>query len=93
MSAATANAETTLIVNGVLGAATNKWYYDTATSAAGLEPLYYGTAITTANWTQMTTNPLAVDMSGSPTHKVARIVEVDSSNYPLAFADIPLNIG
>ena len=97
MTAATDIGKTTLIVNGVLGASTNKWYYMTAAAASGLTALTYGTAITVANWTEMkdsSNNPINhVEITPTSGHTVARIVEVDSSNYPLAFADVVLNIG
>ena len=96
MTAATAAGKSTLIINGVLGASGNKWYYDLATSAAGLEGITYGTAITAANWTEMkdaSNNPINhVEVTAS-TNTIARIIETDSSGYPLAFADVPLNVG
>ena len=91
MSAATDTGKTTLIINAQLDAPTNKWYYMTATSAAGLTAITYGTAITTGNWTQLTAN--ATEITPTANHVIARIVEVDSANKPIAFADVPLNIG
>ena len=97
LSAATDVGKTTLIVNGVLGATGNKWYYDTAATAASLEGITYGSAITTGNWTEMkdaSNNPINhVEFQPTATHIYARVIEVDSSSYPLAYADIPLNIG
>ena len=97
MTAATDVGKTTLIVNGVLGATGNKWYYMTATAASGLTAITYGSAITVGNWTEMkdaSNNPINhVEITPTASHTVARIVEVDSSNYPVAFADVLLNIG
>lgn len=96
MSAATAAGKSTLIINGVLGASGNKWYYDLAADAASLEGITYGSAITAVNWTEMkdaSNNPINhVEVTAS-TNTVARIIETDSSGYPLAFADVILNIG
>lgn len=97
MTAATAVGKTTLIVNGQLNATGNKWYYMTAAAASGLTAITYGTAITTSGWTEMkdaSNNPINY-MEITPTvgHTVARIVEVDSSDMPVAFADVILNIG
>lgn len=99
MSAATSVGGTTLIINGVLGASGNKWYYDLATTAGGLESITYGVAITAANWTEMkdaSNNPIShVDLASGTvsTNKFARIIETDSSGYPLAFADVVINVG
>ena len=97
MSAATAAGKSTLIINGVLGASTNKWWYDTATTVAGLEGITFNSAITTANWTEMkdaSNNPINfVEITPTAGHKFARIIEADSNNKPVAYADIVLNIG
>ena len=94
-SAATAAGKTTLYINSKLEGA--KWYYDTATSAAGLESITFGSAITTANWTEMkdaSNNPINhVEFQPTASHVIARVIEVDSNSYPIAFADVPLNIG
>lgn len=91
MSAATDVGKTTLIINAQLEASGNKWYYMTATSAAGLTPITFNSAITVGNWTQLTAN--ATEITPTASHIIARIVEVDGSNKPIAFADVPLNIG
>jgi len=97
MTAATDIGKTTIIINGVLGATGNKWYYDTAAAVGSLESITYGSAITAANWTEMkdaSNNPINyVEITPTATHVVARVIEVDSSGYPLAVADVPLNIG
>jgi len=91
MSAATDTGKTTLIINAQKEASANKWYYMTATSAAGLTSITFGSAITTGNWTELTAN--ATEITPTASHIVARIVEVDSADKPIAFADVPLNIG
>ena len=91
MTAATDTGKTTILINGVLEASGNKWYYDTAQTAAGLISLTYGSAITTGNWTQLTANATEITPTAGDT--VVRVVEVDSSNYPVAFCDALLNIG
>ena len=91
MSAATDTGKTTLIINAQKDASTDKWYYMTATSAAGLTAITYGSAITVGNWTELTAN--ATEITPTASHIIARIVEVDSANKPIAFADVPLNIG
>ena len=97
MSAATDIGKTTLIVNGVLGATGNKWYYMTAAAASGLTAITFGSAITVGNWTEMkdaSNNPINhVEITPTSGHLYARIVEVDSASKPIGFADIPLNIG
>ena len=95
-TAATAAGKSTILVNGVLAASGNKWYYDTASAASGLESVTFGTAITTANWTQMASGGLTVNhLEITPTSgdTVVRVVEVDSTNKPIAVADAVLNIG
>lgn len=91
MTAATDIGKTTILINGVLEAATNEWYYMTADEAANLEPITYGTAITAANWTQLTAN--ATEITPTDGDTVARIVEVDADGNPIAFTDVLLNIG
>jgi len=97
MTAATAVGKTTLIVNGQLNATGNKWYYMTAAAASGLTAITYGTAITTSAWTEMkdaSNNPINyLEITPTAGHTVARIVEVDSANKPVGFADVVLNIG
>jgi len=91
MTAATDTGKTTIIINGVKEASGNKWYYDTAQTAAGLIGLTYGTAITYGNWTELTANATEITPTSGDT--VVRVVEVDSSYYPKAYADAILNIG
>ena len=96
-SAATDTGKTTLYINGVMSANGAKWYYMTATTAAGLTSITFNSAITTGNWTEMkdaSNNPINhVEITPTSGHKFARIVEVDSASKPIAYADVPLNIG
>ena len=91
MTAATAVGKTTILINGVLEAATDKWYYVTGATAADLTAIEFNAAITVGNWTQLTAN--ATEITPTSGHTVARVVEVDSDNKPIAFADVLLNIG
>lgn len=97
MSAATDVGKTTLLINGVMNPTGVKWYYMTATAASGLTAITFGSAITTGNWTEMkdsSNNPINhVEITPTTNHTWARIVEVDSADKPIAYADVPLNIG
>ena len=68
-----------------------KRYYMTAADATGLTAVTYGTAITTSAWTELTSNGMEITPTSG--HKVVRVVEVDSSNNPIAIGDAVLNIG
>ena len=63
----------------------------TADTAKDLTTVTYGTAITPANWTEMTANGL--EIAPTATHTVVRVVEVDSDSKPIAAGDAVLNIG
>ena len=91
VTAATDTGKSTIVVNGTLEASTNKWYYMTATTSAGLTAVTYNQAITVGNWTQLTAN--GTEITPTSTHKYIRVVEVDSSNKPIAVGDALLNIG
>ena len=97
MTAATGVGKTTLLVNGMLNAATNKWYYVTAEKAADLTAITYDQAITVGDWTEMkdaSNKPINfVEITPTAGHTIARIVEVNSANKPVAFADVLLSIG
>lgn len=73
-------------VNGV------KWYAVTAANAGALTSVTYGTAITVANWTEITANGAEITPTAA-TDKVIRVVEVDSANKPIAVGDAVLNLG
>ena len=95
MTAATAVGKTTLLVPAVLEDASNERYYMTASSAAGLDALTFGTAISigSGHFVKMTdVNSLEITPSSGDT--VARIVEVDGTAHkPVAATDVILNIG
>ena len=68
-----------------------KRYYMTAADATGLTAVTYGTAITTSGWTELTSNGLEITPTSG--HTMVRVVEVDSSDNPIAMGDAILNIG
>jgi len=89
-TAATAQNKSTILVPAVLEG--SKRYYDTASTASGLIAVTHGSAITTANWTELTGgNSLEITPTSGDT--VVRVVEVDSDNKPIAVGDAILNIG
>jgi len=88
MTAATSVGKTSIIINGVKGASANKWYYSDANS---LPTVTFGTAITTASWTELTANVTEITpTSGS---SVVRVVEVNASDEPVAICDAKINVG
>ena len=91
VTAATDTGKSTIVVNGQKAAGTDKWYYDTATTVAGLIGVTYNSAITTGNWTELTANGLEITPTAGD--KYIRVVEVDSSDKPVAVGDALLNIG
>lgn len=68
-----------------------KRYVQTKPDAAHLSAVTYGTAITPSAWTELTTNGGEITPANGDT--VARVVEVDASNEPIAVGDCVLNIG
>ena len=68
-----------------------KRYVQTKASAAQLTAVTYGTAITTSAWTELTVNGGEITPASGDT--VARVVEVDAANKPIAMGDAVLNIG
>ena len=94
VTAATDTGKSTIVVNGQMEDSANRWYYDTASTVAGLEGVTYDTAITLANWTQLTANGLEITPSSGD--KYIRVVEVKGSSTtwkPVACGDALLNIG
>lgn len=89
VTSATAASKSTVVVNGVKEGA--KWYYDTASTVAGLTAVTAGSAITTASWTELTANGLEITPTSGD--KFIRVVDVDASDKPLAVGDAILNIG
>lgn len=90
MTAATAKGKSTVLVLPEVVAG-NKRYYKTEAEASALTEVTYGSAITPSEWTELTSNGMQITPTSS--HKVIRVVEVDSSNNPLAVGDAVLNIG
>ncbi len=68
-----------------------KRYVQTKAAAAQLTAVTYGTAITTSAWTELTVNGGEVTPASGDT--VARVVEVDAANKPIAVGDAVLNVG
>lgn len=89
VTAATDIGKTSIIVNGLKEG--SKWYYMTAAAVSGLTAVTAGSAITVANWTELTENSLEITPANG--HTVVRVVEVDASNKPIAVGDAILNIG
>ena len=67
------------------------WYYNTAATKSALLGATQGTAITKASWTKMTSASMEISVTSG--HKYIEIVEVDSSDKPLAHAVAKLNAG
>ena len=80
--------KTRLVVNGALEG--SKRYYMSATSAAGLTALTFGSAITVANWTELTA--ASTDITPTATHTVMRVCEVDAASKPIAYTDVVINV-
>ena len=92
ITAATDTGKSTIVVNAVQEGA--KWFYDTAQTVAGLEAVTAGSAITDANWTELTANGLEITPTSGD--KYIRVISVTGSanNYvPIAVGDAILNIG
>ena len=91
-TAATAAGKTTILVEpGAPESSGNAFYYQLAANAAALDTVVYNTAITTANWTALTTNGLEVTAS---TNTVVAVVEVDdTSKKPVAYGTAIVNKG
>lgn len=88
MTTPTAAGKTTIIINGVKNASTNKWYYS---DAATLPTVTFGTAITTSDWTELTAN--ATEITPTANSTVLRVVEVKAAdNKPVAVADTRINL-
>lgn len=68
-----------------------KRYVQTKAAASALTAVTYGTAITPSAWTELVGSGSEITPASGDT--VARVVEVDSANKPLAMGDAVLNIG
>jgi ABC-type Fe3+ transport system substrate-binding protein len=85
------NKSTILVEPGAPEVATNSFMYQTATDASQLATVAYGTAITTSAWTALAANGTEITPTSGDT--VVAVVEVDSSNMPVAYGTAVLNIG
>ena len=92
-TAATDTGKSTLLVDPDAPEGTNKRYYQTKVSVAELSEVTYGSAITTGEWTQLTSNGEEITPTGGASDTVVAIVEVDSADKPLAYGRAALNIG
>lgn len=94
VTAATDTGKSTIVVNGQLTNPANKWFYCTAQTVAGLEGVTYDTAITYANWTELTANGLEITPTSGD--KYVRVIEAAGSSTtwkPVSVGDALLNIG
>ena len=80
-----------MVVPGVLEASGNKWYYQTAETAADFAALTYGTAITTSQWTELAASGAYITPDAA--HKYIRVIEADSGNMPIAAGEAVLHLG
>ena len=90
-AATSAGKSTVLVIPGQHDASGVKWYYDTAATASALETAAYGTAITPANWTEL--SAASAEISPSSGDTVIRVIEVDKDSKPIAMGDAVLNVG
>ena len=96
VTAATASGKSTIVVNGVKENASNKWYYMTASSVAGLTSVSYNTGITVGNWTELTANGLEISATdGYYIRVIETFVDTNDSNAvkPIAVGDALVNAG
>ena len=101
MTAATDTGKTTIVVPEPLLASGNKRYYATAADIAAFatnNSVSRDTALTSAigggYWTEMDDTPYQFEIaSPSAGHTVVRVVEVDTSDYPVAVGDAKLYLG
>lgn len=96
ITAATAANKSTIIVEpGAPESSANKFYYQTCTAAelpTVLADVVYNTAVTTANWTELTANGLEITPDSGDT--VVVVIEANSTSHkPIAIGQSILNIG
>lgn len=97
VTAATDTGKSTIVVNAVKQVSTNKWYYVTAATVAGLTSVAYNTGITVGNWTELDVN--GKEITPTSGHNYIRVIEtfVDTNDSnavkPIAVGDALLNIG
>ena len=89
ITAPSSSGKSTIVVNAAKEGA--KWYYMSASSAAGLTAVSFGSAITAADWTELTA--ASTEITPTSGHTVVRVVEVDASDKPIACGDAVLNVG
>lgn len=90
-TAATDTGKTTILVEpGTMEG--SKRYYMTAAKASALKAVAYGTAITPAEWTEMSA-ATGVEITPTSGHTVVRVVEVDAESKPIAVGDAIINLG
>ena len=90
-TAASDTSKSTILVEPGAPEAGNSWKYQTAEADADLDAVTYGTAITTANWTALSSNGLEITPTSGDT--VVAVVEVDSAGKPVGYGKAVLNIG
>ncbi|MGX8692613.1 MAG: N4-gp56 family major capsid protein [Clostridia bacterium] len=89
MSSASAAGKTLLFVNGAKEGV--KRVYAAAATAAALPAVTYGTAVTLADWTELTAD--SVELTPASGMKFLRVAELDAANKPIAVGTTVLNIG
>lgn len=78
-----------IVINGAKEGA--KRYYAPAETIAELPSVTQGSAITTSDWTEATSDLVANLTAGD--NKYVRVVEVDAASKPLALGDTVINAG
>ena len=97
MTAATSTGKSSVIINESKNAATNKWYYITATAKSGIPSVTYGTAIDITqggDWygaVELTEN--TTEITPTSGHKYMGVVEVNSNRKPLKYTVLKVNVG
>ena len=96
VTAATDTGKSTIVVNAVKQDSTNKWYYVTASTVAGLTSVAYNTGITVGNWTELTANGSEISATdGYYIRVIETFVDTNDSNAvkPIAVGDALINAG
>lgn len=89
LTGASASGKTTVTVPAAMEGA--KRYYMTATAPAGLTAVSFGSAITVADWTELTA--ASTEITPTATHTALRVVEVDAASKPIAVGDCTIHVG
>ena len=82
--------KTAVVVNPMKDSG-NKWYYETKANASSMTSVAFGTAITPASWTELTSSGLEITPTSS--HTMIQVVEVDGDNKPVGRGVAALHIG